>query len=117
MRVIKTGNCEQRNGGVIQSCGAEILNFVRLKWVKSARVGLGAAAPHVRFAPIATDLVRGSGLPLCAKTGREQVQQTASSRTPLFDHLVGEREQVIGDFDAKLLRSLQIDEKLKLGRL
>jgi hypothetical protein len=36
---------------------------------------------------------------------------------PLFDHLVGEREQVIGDVNAKLLRSLQIDEKLKLGRL
>src|ERR1700737_2633613 len=48
-------------------------------------------------------------------TGREQMQQTASSEDALFDHLVGEREQVIGDFDAKLLRSLQIDEKLKLG--
>jgi hypothetical protein len=52
-----------------------------------------------------------------AITGREQMQQTASSEDALFDHLVGEREQVIGDFDAKLLRSLQIDEKLKLGRL
>jgi len=45
------------------------------------------------------------------------MQQTASSEDALFDHLVGEREQVIGDFDAKLLRSLQIDDKLEFGRL
>jgi len=65
-------------------------------------------------------LVVGSSFPATENlhiTGREQMQQTASSEDALFDHLVGEREQVIGDFDAKLLRSLQIDEKLKLGRL
>jgi hypothetical protein len=67
--------------------------------------------------PIPTELMCHNKTSRCAITGREQMQQTASSEDALFDHLVGEREQVIGDFDAKLLRSLQIDEKLKLGRL
>jgi len=31
-----------------------------------ARASLGAAAPHVRFAPIATELVRRGSPPLCA---------------------------------------------------
>jgi hypothetical protein len=67
--------------------------------------------------PIAAVLSMDGCWSVSAITGREQMQQTASSEDALFDRLVGEREQVIGDFDAKLLRSLQIDEKLKLGRL
>jgi len=32
----------------------------------SARASLGAAAPHVRFAPIATEVLRRREPPLCA---------------------------------------------------
>ena len=35
----------------------------------------------------------------------------------LLDHLVGEREQLRRNFEAKRLRGLQIDHKLELGRL
>jgi hypothetical protein len=43
-----------------------------------------------------------------------RLDRTSLRLAHLLHHLVGEREQVIGDFEAKLLRSLQIDEKLKL---
>jgi hypothetical protein len=36
---------------------------------------------------------------------------------PLLDHLVGEREQIVGDFDAECLRGLEVDHELELGRL
>ena len=47
---------------------------------------------------------------------REQThvrQQTAS----LFDHLVGECEQLVGHVEAKRLSGLEIDHQLELGRL
>ena len=37
--------------------------------------------------------------------------------TPSFDHLVGEREQIVGDFDAERLRGPEVDHRLELGRL
>jgi hypothetical protein len=50
---------------------------------------------------------------LRARTGCEQSQQ----EHPLFDHLVGEREQIVGDFDAKRLGRPEIDYQLELGGL
>src|SRR5262245_16525090 len=41
------------------------------------------------------------------------LQQTET----LFDHLVGKRQKIVRDFDAKRLRGLKIDHKLKLGYL
>src|SRR5262249_9632286 len=35
----------------------------------------------------------------------------------LFDHLVGEREQVVGDLEAERLRGLEVDHRLEPGRL
>jgi hypothetical protein len=34
-----------------------------------------------------------------------------------FDHLVGEREQIVGDFDAQRLGGLQVDDEFEFGRL
>src|SRR5262249_61783621 len=34
-----------------------------------------------------------------------------------FDHLVGEREQPVGNLEAECLGNLEVDHKLKLGRL
>jgi hypothetical protein len=48
-----------------------------------------------------------------AKTGRERVQQDR----PLFDHLVGERQQPIRHIDPERLRGLEVDHQLELGRL
>jgi hypothetical protein len=44
---------------------------------------------NVRFTPKATELVQCREMTRCAKTCREQLQQTAG----LFDHLVGASEQ------------------------
>src|ERR1700730_3834469 len=37
--------------------------------------------------------------------------------TPLLDHLVREREQIVGNSDAKRLGSLQVDDEFELERL
>src|SRR6516164_8426868 len=37
--------------------------------------------------------------------------------TPSFDYLVGEREELVGNFEVECLRGLEIDHKLELGRL
>src|SRR5262245_50739066 len=39
------------------------------------------------------------------------------TRGASLDHLVSEREQIIGDFDAERLRGLEVDHRLELGRL
>ena len=49
---------------------------------------------------------------LRAKSGCEQSQQ----RSPLFDHLVGEREEIVGNLDTERLGGFEIDDKLELGR-
>src|SRR6516165_52211 len=67
---------------------------------------------NVRFAPKATEVLRCREASLCARSGCEQSQQS----TPLFDHLVGEGEQPVWNFDAKRLRGLDVDHQLKLGR-
>jgi hypothetical protein len=47
---------------------------------------------------------------LCAKTGCEQSQQTAL----LFDHLVGERKHLVGDFETERLSGVDVDHQLEL---
>src|SRR5262245_23753427 len=38
-------------------------------------------------------------------------------KTQLFDHLVGEREQIVGDLEAERLGGPEVDHELELGRL
>jgi len=47
----------------------------------------------------------------------EQVQQGALPKLRLLDHLIGEQLQRVGHFEAKRLRSLQIDDQFEFGRL
>jgi hypothetical protein len=58
-------------------------------------------------------LQRAAGPYRSAISGCEQSQQSR----PLFDHLVGEREHIVGDRDAERLCGLEIDDKLELSRL
>ena len=51
--------------------------------------------------------------PLCAKSGREQVQQTEV----LFDDLVGTAEQRDWEGDAERLGSLEVKDQLDFRRL
>jgi hypothetical protein len=37
--------------------------------------------------------------------------------SPLFDHLIGEREQLVGDFEAECLRGPKIDHEFKFRGL
>ena len=45
--------------------------------------------------------------------GCEQSQQSSA----LFDHLVGDREEIVGNLDTERLGGFEIDDKLELGRL
>src|SRR5450631_4468520 len=42
---------------------------------------------------------------------------TRDSKSFLFDHLVGECEQLVWNGEAQRLRSLEVDDQLELGRL
>jgi hypothetical protein len=64
---------------------------------------------NVRFAPMATELLRRTQLTLRAITGCEQSQQTL-----LFDHLVGEGDQLIRHMEAKHFGDLAVDLELEV---
>jgi hypothetical protein len=81
--------------------------------VKTARHNQGAAAAHVRFAPIATQLLHDINPPLRATTGCEQLQQNPR----LFDHLVGDGEYIGRNFEAERLSGFEVEDQLELGGL
>src|SRR5262249_37097158 len=64
-------------------------------WSKCAGSGASKqrSAADVRFAPIATDLMRRGNPPLCAMSRREQMQQCEAKIT---DHFVGAGEEHVG---------------------
>ena len=72
---------------------------------------------HVRFAPKATEILRCREMTRCARTGREQVQQTTRANAPLFDDLVGGGEQQRRHGEAEHPGSLEVDDQLELGWL
>src|SRR3974390_842260 len=55
--------------------------------------------------------------PLCATTGREQVQQETYVVPRLFDHLVGHHEQLVWHGKAKRLDGREINNEIELGWL
>ena len=79
----------------------------------SGRTQPDAGAAHDRFARKADKRVGVPLSPLCAKTGREHMQQTAL----LFDHLVGAGEQRRRHGEAERLGGLEVDDEIELGRL
>jgi hypothetical protein len=80
--------------------------------VLSAARDVTVAAAHVRFAPKATVEPSHCNPPLRAISGCDQSQQGR----PLFDHLVGKREQRLRDFEAERLSGLEVDGEFVLGR-
>jgi hypothetical protein len=57
----------------------------------------------VRFTPISRPQQDGFNATFCAITGPEQSQQI------LLDHLVGEREEIVGDIEAERPGGLEIE--------
>jgi hypothetical protein len=51
------------------------------------------------------------------KTPAWHIDAARGPSTPSFDHLVGERKQIIGDFQAECFGSPKIDYKLEFRRL
>ncbi len=47
---------------------------------------------------------------------RSKPDSCSAAKSPLLDHLVGEREQLWWNFKSKRLRGLEIDHQLVLGR-
>ena len=65
--------------------------------------------PHnVRYQSDSDRIADVPRLPVCAKTCREQVQQTAA----LFDHLVSTGEQSRWNCEAERLGRLEVDDEL-----
>src|SRR5262249_48975077 len=75
-----------------------------------------AAFPHRIISEAATRITAS----LEFRSGDTPPSSVMSSRRfiqPLsFDHLVGEREQIVRDFDVQCPRGPQIDHELKFGR-
>jgi hypothetical protein len=65
---------------------------------------------HVSFHRLRTSRPIRSILP-CAKTG-----SCTATNSPLFDHLVGDAEQLIWHSEAERLGGLEVDDQLVLGR-
>jgi hypothetical protein len=70
----------------------------------------GGRLVRVRYAPIATELLRRREMTRCATTGREQLQQNFA----LFDNLVGDGEQRRRYLNAKRFGSGEVDHQFKL---
>jgi hypothetical protein len=83
------------------------------QWVKSALERQREPTGHVRFAPKADKQADVSLSPLCARSGCKQPQQNSA----LFDHLVGQCQQLVGDFEAERLRGPEIDHEVKFRGL
>jgi hypothetical protein len=69
------------------------------------------ARPMSAPPPIAVKHWQRSATPLLPKAAVSR----CSKMTFLFDHLVGEREEIVGDFDAKRLGGFEVDYQLELG--
>lgn len=67
---------------------------------------------RVRFAPKATELMRHNKTSLCANG----VLMHRSSRTALFDHLVGEQQERLSNRQAESFGRFKIDYKFKFFR-
>src|SRR5262249_8493406 len=71
---VERPNLPHRLGAETALCSTAKLTADRPLGVKSARAGRRAAAPHVRFAPTATELMRRREVSRSVKSGFEQSQ-------------------------------------------
>jgi hypothetical protein len=85
-----------------------------MEW-PGAPVGDGAPLPSARVAPATAARPRASR-PGRGRRAREGERRRPSWCAVLFDHLVGTGRQAGRYFEAKRLRGLEVDHKLKFGR-
>src|SRR5216684_3933837 len=69
------------------------------------------------LSPVATQHSLPSGRYSLLGPDFHRLDRTSLRLAHLFDHLVGEGEQLIWDGETERLRSLEVDEQLELGRL
>jgi hypothetical protein len=96
---------------LLQRTAGPYIRVIRDRSIRRARLR------HVRFAPKADKRADVSLSPLCATTGREQMQQTTCANARLSDHLVGAQQERFGDRQAERLGGREIDDEVELGRL
>jgi hypothetical protein len=85
--------------------------------------GVGHSRPidtrsrHVRFTSNSVKYWHRSETPLCAISGREQMQQTVCAISYLLDHLVGAGEQRRRHFEAERFCGCEINNEIELSWL
>ena len=72
--------------------------------------------PNVCFTSKSGHRLSAAGCPLCAKSGREQVQQMACGNARLVDHLVGASKERLRNAQTERLGSFEIDDQFVFGR-
>jgi hypothetical protein len=80
-------------------------------WVMSALRDPAVAAAHVRFGPKATVRFTSS----CDRSPCASQADSCSAAAPLFDHLVGEREQGRWHGEADCFRDFEVKHPFELG--
>src|SRR5438270_2311402 len=69
------------------------------------------------LSPVATQHSLPSGRYSLLGPDLHRLDRTSFRLAHLFDHLVGQGEQLVGNLQAKRLRYAEIDDQLELGRL
>ena len=69
------------------------------------------------LSPVATQHSLPSGRYSLLGPDFHRLDRTSFVLAHLFDHLVGERQQIVRQFDPERLRGLEVDHQLKLRRL
>jgi hypothetical protein len=75
--------------------------------------GLSGAGAYVRSSPVSR--LHGPALGGLLSATRGDLSRCSKLSKLLLDHLVGEREEIVGDFDAKRLGGFEVDHQLELG--
>ena len=94
-------------------CAAAFQSSLCRSWVIRVAPTASKASPNVRYA-FNSDRIRASQRTdaMC-----QEATYTPQQSKGLLNHLVGQREQLVGDFEAERPSGLEVDHQLELGWL
>src|SRR5262249_56213795 len=90
--------------------GIVLAGCVSTRGADSAEPGSDSSRPYKQRGDIVV-------APLAARSRRNTASCSVRGERDLFDHLVGDREQPVGNFEAERLCGLEVDRQLVLDRV